>query len=232
MLWLIPARTAPINLQNPTPNNVQNDTQACYYGHAQPSAGTITGRRSPRMSTAQDMKARLREQLGFLRRSAAAVDAGSKEEAIRIAAALRVIFHDTPNSTSLLSHLHATNTIIRSMAPDRSNEAAQLRGLKVHGEFSWSLATMDPHELFHPITTPCDTDRLIEAPLWWDEKIAHLDGVDYTRRKVVLWAANKDGGAHVDSHLPADYDQLKAEGAFGTTEDSLQESPSCSNRPS
>ena len=31
----------------------------------------------------------------------------------------------------------------------------------------------------------------------------------------MLWAANKDGGAHVDQTIPKEYEQIKAAGALG-----------------
>ena len=96
------------------------------------------------MSTTQDFKKRLREQLGFLERSADAFDEGHREEALRIATALRVIFHNTPSSTSLLRHLNAVNVMVRSAAPDREKQDAALGGRKIVGEISWSLASMSP----------------------------------------------------------------------------------------
>jgi hypothetical protein len=55
---------------------------------------------------------------------------------------------------------------------------------------------------------------MVEASVWWTARFASMNGVDYTRSKVVLWAANKDGGAHVDDDIPAPYAQLKDDGAF------------------
>src|SRR5215212_4213829 len=56
-----------------------------------------------------DSRQRFRDQLkrnvGFIRRSCELYDQGHKEEAIRIATALRVLLHDTRRSVSLLKHL-------------------------------------------------------------------------------------------------------------------------------
>jgi hypothetical protein len=68
---------------------------------------------------------------------------------------------------------------------------------------------------FKPSLETNDRDRFLPASGWWMEVFAHLNGVNYTRRAVVLWAANKDGGAHVDSDFPPDYQELKASGAVG-----------------
>jgi hypothetical protein len=54
-----------------------------------------------------DFTGQLQRQLGFMENSARAYDAGHRDEAIRLATSLRVLFHQTPKSTSLLRHLGA-----------------------------------------------------------------------------------------------------------------------------
>jgi hypothetical protein len=150
-----------------------------------------------------------------LERSSADFNAGHRQEAIRIGTTLRVIFHDTKKSTSLLRHLNTLNVLIRSDTPDRSRQDSQLAGKRIPGEFSWSLAQFS-FEGFVPLTTPSGPHRYIEAPYWWTETFAHMDDIDYTRKAVVLWAANKDGGAHVDDELVPEYERLKAAGSIGS----------------
>src|SRR6266545_3514326 len=48
------------------------------------------------------MRSQLQRQLGFLKRSCEDFDAGQHDEGLRIAVSLRVLFHDTSASTSLL----------------------------------------------------------------------------------------------------------------------------------
>ena len=52
-----------------------------------------------------DFPAQLQRQIGFLKRSCLTYDSGHQEEALRIAVSLRVPFHDTKSSVSLLTHL-------------------------------------------------------------------------------------------------------------------------------
>lgn len=47
----------------------------------------------------------LSSHVGFLKRSCWLFDQGHEDEALRIATSLRVLFHDTDASTSLLTHL-------------------------------------------------------------------------------------------------------------------------------
>jgi len=43
-----------------------------------------------------------------------------------------------------------------------------------------------------------------------------IDGVEYRRRSLVIWAANKGGGAHVADEIPPNYARVRAEGALGS----------------
>jgi hypothetical protein len=160
--------------------------------------------------TDQDMKARLRDQLGFLQRSAEAFDAGNTAEAIRIATVLRVIFHQTRKSTSLLTHLNATSISVRSKAgPESSTGARRVAG--------WSLAVLHIFpggSILAPICEPQNIDTMVKVNVWWTMVFAVIDGAEYKRRDLVLWAANKDGGAHVADVIPTDYAKIRVRGAF------------------
>ena len=54
-----------------------------------------------------DFKDQLRRQIKFLETSCQSYDQGEVEEAVRIAVALRVLFHDSQTSRSLLRHMGA-----------------------------------------------------------------------------------------------------------------------------
>ena len=68
------------------------------------------------------LKERLKQNVGFIRRSCELYDQGHKEEAIRIATALRVLLHDTRRSVSLLKHLKVKGItkLNSSCAPQRT----------------------------------------------------------------------------------------------------------------
>lgn len=53
-------------------------------------------------SSSVDLKQQLQRQLSFLESSSLAYDNGAYEEALRMAVSLRVLFHDTNRSISLL----------------------------------------------------------------------------------------------------------------------------------
>ncbi|MDH2917232.1 MAG: hypothetical protein PXX77_10205 [Gallionella sp.] len=141
----------------------------------------------------QDYAEQLKRQLVFLRNSAAAYDAGHVVEAVRIGVVIRVLCHDTPRSVSLLQHMG-----------QKSSLELVTTAKTVPGHL---LATVDFAELMAGITFGNDLvyDPLpkgsptVPCPSWWDQPVFCRDKVMYTRKDIVLAAANKDGGAHVDA---------------------------------
>jgi hypothetical protein len=62
------------------------------------------------VNDAQRYGQKLGSHIGFLQRSSATFDSGQEDEALRLATSMRVIFHDTQHSTSLLSLLQLKDT--------------------------------------------------------------------------------------------------------------------------
>lgn len=155
---------------------------------------------------AQDFKEQLRKQIDFLRTSCDLYDAGKKDEAIRIANALRIIFHDTRSSTSLLKHLNAGAIRLLSTCED----------IRANAQF-WANLTdieLDPahgRAEFRPKLATDRSKRPVGRYRWWSDEIIYLivpHKIKLNRRDLVLGAANKDGGAHVDQHLAPDYEAI------------------------
>lgn len=152
---------------------------------------------------------RLGSHIGFLQQSASLYDSGQEDESLRLAHSMRVVFHNTNASTSLLSHLQLTGTQMLSSS----------RG---HGNWQDYLA----HEIDMTSSQPIVMKPLLgqsfaEVPLsdWWEgESIFRHNGTNYTRKRIILSVDNKDGGAHVDEELEAYYKVLCAgEYAIGIT---------------
>jgi len=144
---------------------------------------------------------KLDEQLRFIRRSSEAYDQGAEEEALRIATSLRVLFHQTGASTSLITHLGFSAKKMLSSS----------RG---HGDWKDYLS----HEinLSSPVPIrmrPILSDEFHELAIddWWQHEAVFVhNGTDHSRRKLILSAANRDGGAHVDADLETYYEFLCA----------------------
>lgn len=155
-----------------------------------------------------DFRDQLRRQFEFLKNSCKLYDDGCLEEAIRIAVILRVLFHDGL-SPSLLTHLGFGNGLVVSTllsAPGHSEPIALVNTKFIVGRPGTFRATPRLDE------APCCT--LVDRKSWWKEQkifsaSTKSDG-QVSRRELVLWAANKDGGAHVDTILDVTYQKAIA----------------------
>lgn len=159
------------------------------------------------MSTA-DFQSHLRRQLRFLESSAASFDSGFHDEAVRIATVIRILIHQTKSSTSLLKHLNATTINLLSTTEGATERTVMYMGMgraRLHGDGNYSyLPSLSdgPHSFSIPVSK------------WWDQVVFVAGGARLSRRKIVLAAANKDGGAHVDETLDPEYEALTS-GFFG-----------------
>jgi len=142
-------------------------------------------------------------QLEFIAISCALYDQGHKDEAIRIAVAVRVILHDTKNSTSLLAHLGKKDSvkILSTMSavppPD-----------PVNGTFCISIPLWLSTKGITPPLEKADRKDYLFADEWWQETVISQN-TRATRKDIVLGAANQDGGAHVDANPNAKIRELK-----------------------
>jgi hypothetical protein len=164
----------------------------------------------------EDFRRHLWRQLGFLESSCHSYDQGYSDEAIRIAVVLRVLIHQTRYSTSLLTHLDATDIHLLTTCPDVPlglDGAVVFFGLGAMADGRY-LAHLD-RATFRRMVPVCD---------WWDETVYVLgEDTTLTRREIVLAAANKDGGAHVDSTLTPAYEKLISFLQVGSWESSQPE---------
>jgi hypothetical protein len=158
-----------------------------------------------------DFHQQLARQIGFLLRSCELYDRGDREEAIRLGVTLRVLFHDTRTSISLMTHLGSPPiSLISTVEPD---PLAKL-------QLNLIYCVIDPGCQVYtaiPRGVPDYGTRLVPLDTWWDREIVFSADqpnqtplVPMTRKQLVLVATNKDGGAHVDSSLDAIYDQLES----------------------
>ncbi|OAI48212.1 hypothetical protein AYO44_07570 [Planctomycetaceae bacterium SCGC AG-212-F19] len=149
----------------------------------------------------------LGRQLRFLETSCRDYDAGNWEEAIRIATTLRVIFHHTNNSTSLLSHLGETTINLLSTCGQR---ASTYQDGFWPGFLQARICIEPPSTEFHPnLGTRPGCHKQVLLSYWWHtEMVFFCAGRKFKRKQLVLDAANKDGGSHVDAALPANYKWL------------------------
>jgi hypothetical protein len=213
--------------------------------------------------THDDLVEKLRQQLGFLRHSAALFDQGSEDEALRLAQLVRILVHATSSSHSLLSQLGVKETfdyldtsepidprnLLATMglvaakiefgsgdsvgtyvAPldgdhsraeskrphNRSGRKTKKRRKKprpqpgkpgkgiafIRGAFIAKGAPPDPPD--PPDPPPYSRQKPFAE--WWNDPVTKdSQGATFARRNYVLGCANKEGGAHVDPSLDAEW---------------------------
>jgi hypothetical protein len=146
----------------------------------------------------------------------------SEIESKRIATAIRVLVHDTNNSKSLLHSLGIKENIkyIDSSRPDDG---------RLHSMTGMKGVIGSPADAYLGLVAKINTEnKTIAAPLymqhlkewyvsysqkkfsdWWTGRVySHKDNA-YSRRDLILFLANKDGGAHVDPEQPQGYQAAK-----------------------
>jgi len=167
----------------------------------------------------------LEDQLSFLDASCAAFDKGDWPEAKRLALAIRVLVHDTAKSRSLLQLMgvksgvpfaegvpESSIALIEEVTadPDRSLMLPGLAGMEISSNFSG----------YRPQFT--SMLAMVDAPMvpfeqWWTPtRMLAPDDLRFSRRNLVLWMTNNDGGAHVDN-LHQDYRALTRDNAMHAT---------------
>lgn len=161
--------------------------------------------------TSDDLEASLREQIEFLRKSCKSYDEGFEGEGKRLATCIRVLVHDTSKSTSLLRLLKKKDIYFYDTATDYSPQnllshfgLCQLRLERKSSQLATGnyVPCLDSCFELHKI-------RKIKFNDWWEEIVIKDSKSNlFTRKKLVLEASNKDGGAHVDPELDLDYAAL------------------------
>ncbi|PAP96299.1 hypothetical protein CIT31_06385 [Mesorhizobium wenxiniae] len=128
-------------------------------------------------------------------------------EAKRMAVSLRVLFHETAQSHSILAQLgERQQPLFDSSHPYNPNNLASH-----HGLVAMMITGGSEAKFFAPIDDREIAPRLTRFGDWWEKDIVIKEGqkgTPYTRRSLVLFAANKDGGAHVDPHLDTSFEGL------------------------
>lgn len=164
----------------------------------------------------------LQENLEFIRSSCAAFDAGFDGEAKRLAVSIRVLLHDSSKSHSLFDQMGLKGVdFFNTSAPWSSKNLAAHQGLVavVFGaQGAKYVAMLDD--------VPPPNIRWTEFDVWWNEIVVDdRKGNQLKRRDIVLGLANKEGGAHVDPKLSAEYETITRKSQFWVFEDSNGSKP-------
>lgn len=148
-------------------------------------------------------KEQLKRQLGFLHRSCQLFDIGYVDEAIRIATCLRVLFYDKPTDRS------GQGSIVKQIGGDSirlhttsDTNTPNTKAFVFDGycNFPKNCFSWEEHLKKGP--------TLLSVSDWLVQVIFVSGKHRISRRDIILTAANKDGGAHVDSTLTSEYEAV------------------------
>jgi hypothetical protein len=151
----------------------------------------------------------VKRQLSFIANSCVTFDRGCVDEAIRLAVAIRVLAHDTKSSTSLLSRFNRPNLRLLSTCQVLPPGTVLAHGglscmtLARHGNV---MTASHMPRFASPFAHECD--HWLSWNDWWKRELLYV-APNVTRCSLVLSAANKDGGAHVDDKFTKEYESLR-----------------------
>jgi hypothetical protein len=166
--------------------------------------------------TSADLEGHLDEQLELLRGLADLYDGGSLVAAKAMATSLRVLLHDTGSSKSLLGQLDRKGGSFCDTAEVRGPDApntervgsfAALLGIAFGGVKGGYVPHLDGM---------AKDARLVGFDEYWNEEIfVDQKKNSFTRKDIVLYVANQDGGSHVDPALDKKYQELSRRNSLG-----------------
>jgi hypothetical protein len=143
--------------------------------------------------TDKDYLKQLRSQRDFLKSDIDEYISGKEHFALKIASTIRTLFHKSRTSTPLLPDL-----------PKKYGFPIRFKGR--------DQSKIDPYVVLYTGFTIGDKTPRFDAPFlidkefdeYWNE-IVYVEGkIRYTRSQLIIWAANKLGGAHVDPEIPSE----------------------------
>jgi hypothetical protein len=178
--------------------------------------------------TDEDFYKHLKQQIRYLKNSCELYDNGDKEEAYRLATTIRVLVYDNPKggSISLLTHLGKKDISFYDSAynftPGMIGSFWGITGILLDTSkgASFEAPLNNRYGAGKNIFGDQSVDRIGIDNLifedWWN-KIIFVDdkGNRFSRKDIILNAANKDGGAHVDAKLDEAYANLTRKNSLG-----------------
>jgi len=161
----------------------------------------------------EDLLDRFWEQIDFLRTSALAYDQGKESEARRLSTVLRILFINSKESNGLFEELNlgkylkmlntASGIDPRNVAPTLGLAAMQMS--ESGGRY---IAPLNDR-------APTNGPQLLRLDKWLTQAIGKKGANKWSRKDLILWVANTDGGAHVDPKLNQLHLKLSRENGIG-----------------
>jgi hypothetical protein len=147
---------------------------------------------------------KLGEQLSLLQSECESYDGGNILQAYVIATRLRVLLHDQGRSISMLAHCGIKNWpfLSTSVPVGGSTDALRFTSLTI------SLAP--PSMILKPLLA-ASRFTTVRFEEWWEgERVFRHDEKEFSRKKLILSVAEKEGGAHVDAESEEFYAAIES----------------------
>jgi len=164
------------------------------------------------VQTRDELLDHLKDKIAFMIQSASSYDNGFEGEAKRLAIAIRILVHDTSQSTSLLTQLDKKDILFYSSAsnydPISLITVNCLTAMRKGPNGADYVAMLD--------NLPPGRWKKMSFDRWWKREIMYRDSArnTFSRKDLVLAVADKEGGAHIDSKLDQDYANLSRFGSL------------------
>lgn len=155
----------------------------------------------------EELLAKLREQMGFLRASVERFYKGDFAESLRIAAIIRTLVHESGKSKPLLKQLRpdGLDLQIQEIAGEEKPSVDEIYRFVVSVRLGPVVAPA--------VDLGCTHYALSSIGAWWCRTVFAFRSrlgtwMTYTRKRIILILANREGGAHVDPEVDPDYARL------------------------
>jgi len=166
-----------------------------------------------RKLTPQELQAHLDEHIDFMHRSCVAFDEGIEGEAKRLATSIRVLVNDTRNQKSLLKQLHKKNIDFFETSFDFISNPMAHSGLVY---FAMSMVERKARYAAMLDKIPIHCFKKVPFDDWWNQIVFRDNNQnEFTRRDIILYVSDQDGGAHVDPALDEIYASLLKDNTLG-----------------
>jgi hypothetical protein len=140
-------------------------------------------------------KEQLQTQFRLIESACRSYDDGLHEAALHIAVALRVLIHETSQSHSLLGQLSLRDSVKLLSTIPKLEPATKVADNVLTETITFGVG-IGPFG-FTPHLGDSPYKNYLSVEEWWSE-VVHEFRQTFSRRDIILAAANKDGGAHID----------------------------------
>ncbi len=160
-----------------------------------------------RVLSNSDLLKHLKEQNDFLISDIDKYVKGQRHFGVKIATSLRTIFHNTAMSKAILPDL-ADNYEIPITFRIKHQPKIREDNLTLYLGFSIGSVPMTKDYFDAPFFINSNFEN------YWNAMVFKIGSTIYTRKQMILYAANKAGGAHVDPEIPSKFLQLTQDGGI------------------